>query len=236
MLFSSLLSAENVSSSGSFSGLNYLAIFILLFVLLFAFLLIAPFHLSLDLSKKGPMLQGSYRLTWLGWTLRKAEISLQSVGELRASVWKEEAGKKEERAIEERNLNGEEKAREDNQKTGIVLHSSIQYLINAAPALADILLDLLKSILFKKISCRLCFGLDDPAQTAIISGYIWSIASALGLFPARIFIEPWFEGERLEGEFIAEIEARLLWAVFAAIQAMRVREIRLLLREMLGRA
>ncbi|MFZ2472250.1 MAG: DUF2953 domain-containing protein [Methanothrix sp.] len=87
---------------------------------------------------------------------------------------------------------------------------------------------------FKKISCRLCFGLDDPAQTAIISGYLWSLASALGFFPTKILIEPWFEGERLEGEIAAEIEARLLWAVFAVIKIVRVREIRLLLREMLG--
>ena len=110
----------------------------------------------------------------------------------------------------------------------------IQSLINAAPALANILLDLLKTILFKKISCRLCFGLDDPAQTAIISGYLWSLASVLGLIQSKIFIEPWFEGERLEGELVAEIEVRLWWAVFAMIQGLREREIRLLLREMLG--
>jgi hypothetical protein len=102
--------------------------------------------------------------------------------------------------------------------------------------MANTLLNLLKSIRVKKFSCRLCFGLDDPAQTAIISGYLWFLASALGFFPAKIFIEPWFEGERLEGELIAEIEARLIWAVFAMIQTLRVREMRLLLKEMLGRS
>jgi hypothetical protein len=295
MQFSSLLSAENVSSSGSFSGLNFLAIiviFVLLLILFFAFLLIIPFCLSLNIRKKGPLLQGGYRLTWLGLTLKKAEIMPQSASDLLASIWKEEA-EKEELAIEEKKSKGEEKGKtekedrdekidrdrtedrnekidrevkdreqegkgegskkkvgreakleerseidnsKDNQKAGIVRPPKIQSLINAAPALANILLDLLKSILFKKISCRLCFGLDDPAQTAIISGYLWSLASVLGLIQSKIFIEPWFEGERLEGELVAEIEARLWWTVFAVIQGLREREIRLLLREMLGRA
>jgi hypothetical protein len=216
----------------------YLAVFFWFFIILLAFLLLAPFHLSLNIGKKGPLIEGSIRLTWLGLTLMKAEISPQSAGDLLASVWKEASGTKD-RTIEARKFDEEEMGREerseiDNQKKGAARLPSIQSLINAAPALANILRDLLKSIHFKNISCKLCFGLNDPAQTAIISGYLWFLASALGLFSARIFIESWFEGERLEGELVAEMEARLLWAVFAVIQVLRVREIRLLLRETLG--
>ena len=240
---------------------SYPAAFFLFSIVILAFLLLAPFHLSLNLGKKGPLVEGSIKLAWLGLTLKKAEISPQSTGDLLASIWKEEAGK-EERAVEDRKSNGEEKARErkeereqegkgagreakpeerneidnptDNQKAGSVRPPSIQSLINAAPSLVKFLRDLQKSIHFKKSSCCLCFGLDDPAQTAIISGYLWFLASALGLLPAKIFIEPWFEGERLEGELVAKIEVRLWWAVFAMIQGLREREIRLLLREMLG--
>jgi hypothetical protein len=193
----------------------YLAVFFLIIIILLAFLLLAPFHLSLNIGKKGPLIEGSIWLTWLGLTLMKAEISPQSAGDLLASIWKKASGTKD-RTIEARKSDEEEMGREerseiDNQKTGAVRPLSIQSLINAAPALAKILRDLLKSIHFKNISCRLCFGLDDPAQTAIISGYLWFLASALGLFSARIFIEP-----------------------FAVVQVLRVREIRLLLRETLG--
>ena len=281
MHFSSLLSAESLSSLGSFSALDYLATFFLLFILLFVIFLVAPICLSLNIRKKGPLLQGGYRLTWLGLTLGKDEIPPQSIEDLLVSLWKEEAekevqakeGKKskgEEEGKEEKKSREEEEGREqerkgdgseeeerrekevekgaqteerseinkpkDNRKTGIVRTPKIRSLINAAPALANILLDVLKSILFKKISCHLCFGLDDPAQTAIISGYLWSIASVLGPFRPKISIEPWFEGERLEGEFMAEIEVRLLYTVFAVIKALREREIRLLFREMLGLA
>jgi hypothetical protein len=221
--------------------------FILLLTILLGILLLAPFNLSLNVGKKGPLVWGSIRLAWLGLTLRKVEIMPQSVDDLLVSIRKEEAGK-EERALHDRKTRGMETAAEkknepggkkdreqtDNETTDTIRSPSIQSLIDVAPALMKILWDLLKSIRVKKSSCRLCFGLNDPAQTAIVSGYLWFLASALGTFSANISIDPWFEGERLEGEIIAKIEARLIWPVFAVIKALRVREIRLLMKEMLG--
>jgi hypothetical protein len=236
----------------SYPGMFIPAIFILLLIIL-AILLLAPFNLSLDLGKKGPLIWGSIRLAWLGMTLRKVEILPQSADDFLASIGKEEAGKKdravdENKTTEKNNDSGGKKDREQDEKepdgkseghersetTDTTRHPSISSLIDVAPPLAKILWDLLRSIRFRNSSCRLCFGLNDPAQTAIISGYLWFLASALGIFPANISINPWFDGERLEGELIAEIEARLLSPVFAVIKALQVREIRLLLKEMLG--
>jgi hypothetical protein len=222
--------------------------FILLLIILLGILLLAPFNLSLNIGKKGPLVWGSIKLAWIGVTLRKVEISPQSADDFLASIRKEEAGK-EERDVDGRTTNWKKKAvlrtnekeldgngeeSEKGETTDATRHPSISSLIDAAPPLAKILWNLLRSIHFKKNSCRLCFGLNDPAQTAIISGYLWFLASALGVFSANISIDPWFDGERLEGELIAEVEARLLWPVFAVIKALRVREIRILLKEMLG--
>jgi hypothetical protein len=107
-------------------------------------------------------------------------------------------------------------------------------LLDAAPAIMNLLRDLLKSIAFQKLSCRLCFGLNDPADTAVMSGYLWSVASTLGIFRADVFIEPCFEGERLEGAFEAELKTRLLWTALAVINALREKEIRSLMRVVAG--
>jgi hypothetical protein len=236
----------------SYPGMFIPAIFILLLIIL-AILLFAPFNLFLNFGKKGPLVWGSIRLSWLGITLRKVEILPQSADDFLASIGKEDAGNEERAANENKTTekkNGPEgkKDREQSEKeidrksegrkkgelTDATRHPSISSLIDVAPPLAKILWDLLRSIRFRKSSCRLCFGLDDPAQTAIISGYLWFLASALGTFSANISIDPWFDGERLEGEIIAEIEARLLSPVFAVIKALRIREIRLLFKEMMG--
>lgn len=110
----------------------------------------------------------------------------------------------------------------------------IRSLINAAPAMAELLGDLGRSIRIKKFSCRLCFGLNDPAQTAIISGYIWFFASALGVSLADMVLEPWFYGLRLEGRLEAEIRARLISPIWAAVKSLRRKEIRRLVGEILG--
>ena len=107
-------------------------------------------------------------------------------------------------------------------------------LLNAAPAIINFLMDLLKTIVFEKLYCRLCFGLNDPADTAVLSGYLWSVASTLGLFRANVFIEPCFEGERLEGVFEAELKARLIQIAIAVINALREKEIRSLIRDYAG--
>jgi hypothetical protein len=114
------------------------------------------------------------------------------------------------------------------------LSPDIRSLIDAAPALAELLEDLAGSIRMKKFSCRLCFGLDDPAQTAIISGYIWFFASLLGISLADLIIEPWLYGLRLEGKLDAEIRARLFSPIWAGVKALRRKEIRLLVRKMMG--
>lgn len=104
-------------------------------------------------------------------------------------------------------------------------------LLDAFPAIVRVCRDLVKSLSFQKLSCCICFGLDDPVDTAVMSGYLWAIVSALGLFRANILISPSFAGMMLEGDFVADVRARMIWALWALINALREREIRKLLRE-----
>jgi len=115
---------------------------------------------------------------------------------------------------------------------------SARSFISAAPALADILFELLRRIRLGDFSCRICFGLDDPADTAVASGCLWSLAWAGGLLsPAiscGISIEPDFEGERLEGELAADLDVRPVYLLLAALRVLRTAETRALLMEFMG--
>jgi Protein of unknown function (DUF2953). len=200
-------------------------------------------------------MRGSYRIAWLGITLKKKEILSQSAADLLASILKKESPIDEDegnegndRKEENEKLTAEkgeegkvkpDKGAEIEDSKGERDHDterspSSGTLLNAAPAVMNFLMDLLKTIDFEGLSCHLCFGLDDPADTAVLSGYLWSVASTLGLFRADIFIEPYFEGERLEGVFEAELKTRLIWIAKAVINAFLEKEIRSLIRDVAG--
>jgi len=232
-----------------------ISLLIILLSILLVTLLFVPFHFSLNFSKYGPLMRGSYRISWLGITLKKKEILSQSAADLLASILKKESNidedegnKGNDRKEEKAKLtaeNGEEgkvkpdRGAEIEDPKGERDHDtgrspSPGTLLDAAPDIMNILMDLLKTIVFEKLSCRLCFGLDDPADTAVLSGYLWSVASTLGLFRANVFIEPYFEGEWLEGEIAAELKTRLIWIAMAVIYALQEKEIRSLIREVAG--
>ena len=234
---------------------SIISLFIILISVLLGTLLFIPFHFSLNFSKYGPLMRGSYRIAWLGITLKKKEILPLSAADLWASILKKESTIDEDEG-NDRNDRKEEKAKltaekgeegkvkpdkgaEIEDSKGERDHDTKRSpspgtLLNAAPAIINFLRDLLKTIVFEKLSCRLCFGLNDPADTAVLSGYLWSVASTLGLFRANVFIEPCFEGERLEGLFEAKLKTRLIWTALAVTNALRKKEIRSLMREVAG--
>jgi hypothetical protein len=207
---------------------NMLISLILSFIILVvSAILILPLHLSLFISKNGAMTQGRIIFGWSGLTLVREEISSKSDGELLEGLGEGEMK-------QEANLPGNEPGKNEANAAEKSTSISLSSLLNAAFALKDLLFHMLRAIRIRDASARLCFGLDDPADTAILSGHIFSLAAALGLIPGRVFIDPWFGGERLEGELAAEIEIRLIWVAWALIRALRAKEIRQLLREAAG--
>ena len=231
---------------------SIISLLIILLSILLVTLLFVPFHISLNFSKCGPLMRGSYRIAWLGITLKKKEILSQSAADLLASILKKEStidedegnDQKEEKAklTAEKGEEGKvkpDKGAEIEDSKGERDHDTKRSpspgtLLNAAPAIMNFLMDLLKTIVFERLSCRLCIGLNDPADTAVMSGYLWSVASTLGLFRANVFIEPCFEGERLEGLFEAKLKTRLIQIALAVINTLREKEIRSLIREVAG--
>ena len=204
--------------------------FLLFIILLLAVLLLSPIRLALDVSKKGALMQGECRLAWLGLPLWRAEVSPQSAGEFMESIGKRDEGEIEPPPAARSNEEPAQVGKKGNARRDMGLSS----LVNAAYCLADIIIQILRSVVLKKFSCRVCFGLDDPADTAVLCGYLYSITGMLGLYPARVSIDPWFHGEHLEGDFVTEIEMRPLWAVWAVLRSLRLSKTRRFIKEMLG--
>lgn len=228
-------------------GISIVIVIIIFLILVVIFL--APFYLSLNLKKEGPSIQGSYKIGWLGITLRRGRLSLPPSGEITGSKAEEMKGyeqKVSEVSAEKLPEDKEVKAKREAEKKS---HGDLKHkhehkpepplaprtFVEAVPALLRLLRDLARSANIEKIFFHISFGLDDPAETAAMSGYLLSFASALGFYRANIYIEPFFEGEKLDGSFLADLKARLLWIALALIKALREETIRRLLREMARR-
>ena len=227
--------------------MSMISILVALCIIILIILLIVPIHLSLEFSKRGQLMQGSYKIAWFGLILRKGEILPTSAEDLIGYMIRDKEGQEDDSEARKSNARksnfSEDKEKEGLEKEASEIEESdlqrppgLRTLIDAFPAITKLLRNLLRSIKFQDISCSLCIGLNDPVQTALMSGYLWSIASILGLFRANISIEPCFEEERLEGEFSTRLSVRLLWTMLAFINALREGKIRRLLLEVSRRA
>lgn len=205
-------------------------------------LLIVPVHLSLGFSKKGELMRGSYKIAWFGLILRKGELLPTSAEDLIGYMIRDTEGQEDDSEARKSNFSedkekeGLEKETSEIDESGLQSPPGLRTLIDAFPAITKLLKNLLRSIKFQDISCSLCIGLNDPVQTALISGYFWSISSMLGLFRANLSFEPCFEEEILEGEFSTSLSVRLLWTMLAFLNALREGKIRRLLLEVSRRA
>jgi hypothetical protein len=195
---------------------------ILIPIAICSLLLLVPFHLSLKLDLNGLNMETNYQVRWLGLTLKKGEISPPGAKDMQAGE-KEPAREK---------LDEEKPEAEREQMPKSLASVDPRSFMDALPAILRVLRNLIKSINIDKIICRISFGLNDPAETAVLSGYLWSLASAVGLSNTNIFIDPRFDEERLEGDLAADIKARLLWVVVALLLALREDKLRKLLGQM----
>lgn len=234
----------------------------MLFIAFLLVLLIIPFNLCLFLCKEGQLIEGKLRGSWLGisaggdlrsketqllgrlWIswhnirLLYRETSAPSSLDLIASITGGEKEKDEEKEDNESHPDsggkgGKSEAIEKDDAVGISVRR-IRSVLAAMPAFIDLIRDLFRSFHFKTIRCHLQLGLDDPSETAILTGRLWSIAAFLSYLGADIQIEPFFEEERLEGELLAEARMRPIHIPGAIISALREKEMRSLIKDAIG--
>ncbi len=199
------------------------------------FILFLPFHFSLRFSKEGNHVEGTYAVACLGIPLRKSTIIPQAVKSAGPEKRREpKTDEAEEEGLKKTDEKGTRKT-DRGPGSGLKLFrgrpEDIQSLRETLPVAAGILVDLVKSVKVD-VSCNLLFGLDDPADTAVLSGCLWSVASAAGFRREGVSLVPCFEGQRLEGWLVAELKARVLWLVAAMLRALKEKKTRRLMLEM----
>jgi len=195
---------------------------ILIPIAICSLLLLVPFHLSLKLDLNGLNMEADYQVRWLGLTLKKGEIPPPGAKDMPGEE-KEQAREKEEKK--------KPKAEREQMPKSLASVDPRSFM-DALPAILRVLKNLIKSVDIDRLICRISFGLNDPAETAVLSGYLWSLASAVGLSNTNVFIDPRFDEERLEGDLAADLKARLLWVVVALLLALREDKLRKLLGQM----
>lgn len=209
---------------------------IIVIIALLIVLLLGPFRLYFNLGKEDTYLQILYKISFLGFTLKAGEMpSMQPEAEKGAA---ENQKHREAITSEASEANESESGKIADKEDGTGAHrkpgkmqpeTEVRLIIDALPQIAQILIYLIKSINIRKFLCNISFGLDDPVDTAMVSGYLWSIVFATGIRGKDISIEPRFDGAQLQGSILTVLEARMLWFVVAAAKALEEEKTRRLI-------
>src|SRR5580700_7136066 len=108
----------------------------------------------------------------------------------------------------------------------------LSLLIDAAPSLIGIVKSFRRAVRFRRLSIDVAFGVGDPAETAVLAGYLWSVAWTFDLVPhASLSLRPDMERARLDGSVSAELGVRLMPIAGAFLIAYTKRPFRRLLKE-----
>jgi hypothetical protein len=170
--------------------------------------LLVPLDVGFEASKIGPSLTSGLTVRWLGVT-----------------VWRSRPAKP--KAAESReNGNGFDPGR---------LLRILTLLRDSSSSLATIARSFRSAVSIRRVAVDVDFGLDDPADTALAAGYVWSVAWILNASPRfSLTLRPDMDRLRLDGSVVAQARVRLLPLVAGFTRAYLHRPFRQLIREVRG--
>jgi hypothetical protein len=209
MNFESIKKIENFFKEWIVVAYLMVVIIILIIILILIGILVVPFQISMRLYRMGSVNEGHFKLSWLKIRLIQRKIPSE---------------KKEKKPKEKK-----EQKRVDFKRIPKIISLSIESL----PYFFNIFEAFLKSISVKNISIDSIIGVGSPADTAIISGYLWGLASLINIIPnACLTVEPDFNKERIDGSFVIELKLILLWIAIEGLKALTKKPVRSLLGEL----
>ncbi|MGZ7050320.1 MAG: DUF2953 domain-containing protein [Methanobacterium sp.] len=184
------------------------AIIILIIILILIGVLVVPFQISMQLYRMGSVNEGHFKLSWL---------------KIRLIHRKFPSDKKEKKKPKE------EKKGIDFNRIPRIISLSLESL----PYIIDIFEAFLRSVSVHRISIDTIIGFDSPADTAIIGGYLWGVASIINLIPNTcLTVQHDFQKERIDGSFVIELKLILLWIAIEGLKALTKKPVRSLFGEL----
>jgi hypothetical protein len=189
--------------------LYYFLVAVSIIVIALAAALLIPLHVYLQLLKQGSTTRGNLQISWLGLTYRRKIPS-------GARKQKEEKKEKQQRRPNLRRSS-----------------ETVSRFLESLPYLPGIVRTFMRSLTVERFSADVAVGLGSPAETAIISGYLWSLASIVNVLPKVNFsVRPNFQEEQLEGSVATKLKIRLLWIAVALVKAGTKKPVRKLFTSM----
>ncbi len=186
-----------------------IGVIILILALILLSILFIPFHISFNLKKKEKDIRGNFQVSWLKVRILKRDIPEEKEEKDKDKKEKEEKKKRTEKFSIDKIINIVQK-----------VTAAIEHLI-------PILRAFLKSIKLVKLSLNLNLGFTSPVDTALISGYFWSISSILNIIPpVNLSITPDFQKSKFDGSFEFELKLTLFRIVAAFIKAFTKKPVR----------
>ena len=190
--------------------LEILAIVILVLFALSAAVLLIPFDLTVEASKTETSMTSRVIVRWLGVRLLRRDMP----------------GKERKQGKQGQEAGG---SRLDLPAR---VPRLLSLLVDATPSLVGIFKRFGRAVRFRRLSIDVSFGVGDPADTAVLAGYLWSFAWAFDLLPrTSLSLRPDMERARLSGSVSAELGVRLLPIAEAFLIAYTKKPFRRLLRE-----
>lgn len=108
----------------------------------------------------------------------------------------------------------------------------ISLFIESLPYIYNIFKAFLKSITVKEISIDSYIGFPSAADTTIISGYLWGLASLINIIPNTcLTVQPDFHNERIDGSLVVEIKLILIYLAIESLKALTKKPVRSLIGE-----
>jgi hypothetical protein len=184
-------------------------IFLILLALVLGFLFI-PFDIVFDASRYPTTTSASIRIRWLGLPLLRRSLIPQ----------------KQQPA-------GEKKAKERGEPFAFdQFLRTLSTFRDLLPTFEMIFQHALRAVTFRKLKADVTFGLGDPADTAVLMGYIWSSKIFLDRLPrVSLRLSPDLLQSRLDGSINAEARVRSFPLLAGFLRAYTRKSFRKFIRE-----